>query len=46
MPRGGARRGHRRLITVLGAFYASIPSNRVDLNDGMDQAYRSLVVND
>ena len=29
-----------------GAFYASIPYNRADLNDGMDQAYRSLVVNE
>jgi hypothetical protein len=27
-------------------FWASIPNNRVDLNDGMDQVYRSLVVND
>jgi len=27
-------------------FWASIPYNRADLNDGMDQVYRSLVVND
>jgi Protein of unknown function (DUF2510) len=27
-------------------FWASIPNNRVDLNDGLDQVYRSLVVND
>jgi hypothetical protein len=29
-----------------GVFWASIPYNRADLNDGMDQVYRSLVVND
>ena len=27
-------------------FWASITYNRVELNDGMDQVYRSLVVND
>jgi Protein of unknown function (DUF2510) len=27
-------------------FWASIPYNRADLNDGMDQVYRTLVVND
>lgn len=29
-----------------GAFWASIPYNRVDLNEGMDQVYASLQVND
>ncbi len=29
-----------------GVFWASIPYNRVDLNEGMDQAYASLQVND
>ena len=29
-----------------GVFWASIPYNRADLNDGMDTVYRSIVVND
>lgn len=29
-----------------GVFYASIPYNRADLNDGMNEVYRTLQVND
>ena len=29
-----------------GVFWASIPYNRIDLNEGLDQAYASLQVND
>ena len=27
-------------------FWASIPYNRIDLNEGMDEVYRTLQVND
>jgi len=50
----GLETTREKVITVLvdtgrprpGAFFASIPYNRADLNEGMDAAYHSLRVND
>jgi len=50
----GLETTREKVITVLvdtgrrrpGAFFASIPYNRADLNDGLDAAYHSLQVND